>query len=377
MSFQPKPEPGCPPFSCSTTIENLDEMSIFQLVWILRQSFFKHQFDSVEKVLEARDQSLKAEIASLKEMVEVERREKLQAEEEVRKREEMCQEGKKARELYENLLKEVKISNNGLVDRNAVKELRDENDELSAENYKLRKLRKQWLDDSVAVGDLIVKVGNLEGELEVSKKNHEDDKIALNELRRRNDELEEVFKSEKCAVNELKAENKRLLNDNRRLVALAKSKEEKYLELNDMLKEIEDNVRLLKMEEEEELDEKDARGCNAGSDTLQRNGNSLGAGIVQCESKVNKDAQGASGKEILCFASIVAIDVTGRSGLEPDDLIVISDEDGDDNDNDDHTHNRQHIRFSTKRLTRKISVPDISSSSSDTASNCSKKRKRG
>ncbi|KAK7276939.1 hypothetical protein RIF29_18088 [Crotalaria pallida] len=150
MSLQSEIKPGSPPILVST---NLDEMSVSELVSLLRNAFLSDEFDGVEKVLVARDAKFKAEIASLQVKVEMERLSRLQAEENLKKKEQLCQEGKKVQECYENLLKEVKMKN-GLIDVNAFKELRDENDDLLAENYELRKMKRKWLEDSNAVTDL-------------------------------------------------------------------------------------------------------------------------------------------------------------------------------------------------------------------------------
>ncbi|KAK7276937.1 hypothetical protein RIF29_18086 [Crotalaria pallida] len=177
MALQPKTEPGSPPSLTlsSTNHKRLDDMSVSEIVSILRSAFLVEQFDSVEKVLIARDAEFKAEIASLQEKVKVERMNRLQAEENLKKKELLCDKGKRAQVCYENLLKEVKM--NGLVNSTiaSIKELRDKNCELETENYKLKKLKKKWLDDSNVVAELTIRVGNLEYELEACKKACEDE----------------------------------------------------------------------------------------------------------------------------------------------------------------------------------------------------------
>ncbi|KAE9596395.1 hypothetical protein Lal_00048633 [Lupinus albus] len=339
MDLQPKTEPGLPPppgFS-STYKANLDDNSVSELVSVLRTAFRFDEFDSVEKVLVARDASLKAEIASLQVKIELERLNKIRAEEELKKKEGQCQKGERALELYEKLLKRVKESE--FVNMKTNEELSDKNCELLAEKCKFG----------------------------------EDDKIAMDGLRRRNNELEEELKNDKGVIDEVRAVNTRLLDENQRLKALVESKERKYLELNEKVLKIEDDVKLLKSAnaasgsgsaewkeltaEPQEPEELNGQGCNTGSIPFQRN---------QGTCKVNKDAPGASG--------------TGGSGLVPNSTIIEI-ADSDDEDNDDQSHRRQQENFSSmqtiERIARKISVSDISSSSSDSPSHCYKKRKRG
>ncbi|OIW04254.1 hypothetical protein TanjilG_00814 [Lupinus angustifolius] len=339
MDLQQKTETGLfpPPGFSSTYKANLDDNSVSELVSILRTAFRFDEFDSVEKVLVARDASLKAEIASLQVKIELERLNKIRAEEELKKKEEQCQKGERALELYEKLLKRVKESEFG--NMKTVEESSDKNCELLAENCKFG----------------------------------EDDKIAMDGLRMRNNEMEEELKNDKGVIDELKTVNTRLLDENQRLKALVESKERKYLELNEKVLKIEDDVKLLKSanaaygsgsgewkgpmaepQELEEFNEMKGHGCNTGSIPFQGNRGTC---------KVNKDAPG-----------------TGGSGSVPN-TTIIEIADSDDEDNDDQSHRRQQKNFSSmetiERVARKISLSDISSSSSDSPSHCYKKRKRG
>ncbi|KAK7276938.1 hypothetical protein RIF29_18087 [Crotalaria pallida] len=178
MDMQPKTEHGSPQpvFTSSfSNHANLDDMSVPQLVSRMRTASRRDEFDSLEKVLVAKDAKLKDEVTSLQVKYEMERLNKLQAEEEMKKKDEECQKGKRAKELYQKLLKEVKESE--LVNMETIKELRDKNIGLLDENCKLKELITKLVDDSIALAKLRVKVSELEDEsveFEARKKNWED-----------------------------------------------------------------------------------------------------------------------------------------------------------------------------------------------------------
>ncbi|KAL9316728.1 hypothetical protein ACSQ67_017729 [Phaseolus vulgaris] len=74
MAFQPETEPGSSPRSISTTNKkSYDEMSISELVSVLRVAFQMKDFDEVEEELVNREAKPRAEIGSLKEKIELER----------------------------------------------------------------------------------------------------------------------------------------------------------------------------------------------------------------------------------------------------------------------------------------------------------------
>ncbi|PNX88761.1 hypothetical protein L195_g044875 [Trifolium pratense] len=138
-------------------------MSIQELVCVLRTAFLTADFDRVEEVLVSRDKRLQTDILHLQEKFEMEIRTRFQAEEDLRKREELCERGKKAQNNYETLLKEVKKTS--IVNRNIIEELRKKNDELELEVFELRKLKEKLVDDiniSNALSELRIKVGVLE-----------------------------------------------------------------------------------------------------------------------------------------------------------------------------------------------------------------------
>ncbi|CAJ2633776.1 unnamed protein product [Trifolium pratense] len=148
MEYQPKIEPGLG----STDQTNLEAMSIQELVSVLRTAFLTEDFDKVEDVLVSRYNKLQTEILHLQEKFELEKLTRFQAEEDLMKREELCEKGKKAQNNYETLLKEVKKTR--LVDRNIIGELRKKNNELELEVCELRKLKKRGIDDTNAFSEL-------------------------------------------------------------------------------------------------------------------------------------------------------------------------------------------------------------------------------
>ncbi|KAK2378081.1 hypothetical protein QL285_078676 [Trifolium repens] len=141
MEHQPKTEPGFD----STGQRNLEAMSIQELVSVLRTAFLTEDFDEVEDVLVSRYNQLQTENLLLQEKFELEKLRRFQAEEDLMKREELCEKGKRAQNNYETLLKEVK-NKTSLVDRNIIVKLRKKNSELELEVCELRKLKKKWVD---------------------------------------------------------------------------------------------------------------------------------------------------------------------------------------------------------------------------------------
>lgn len=72
MALQLKAELGSPPMFASTTHKNYKEMSISQLVSVLRVAFQTNDFHKVEEDLVNMDTKLKVEIGPLREKIEVE-----------------------------------------------------------------------------------------------------------------------------------------------------------------------------------------------------------------------------------------------------------------------------------------------------------------
>ncbi|AET00733.2 hypothetical protein MTR_5g095310 [Medicago truncatula] len=123
-------------------------MSIQELVSVSRTAFRTEQFDELEKVLVSRYERLHTEILHFQEKFDLERLMRFQAEEDLRKREELCERGKRAQSNYETLLEEVKKTS--LVEGDIIRELRKKNNELELEVCELRKLKRKWVDDSNA-----------------------------------------------------------------------------------------------------------------------------------------------------------------------------------------------------------------------------------
>lgn len=263
-------------------------------------------YDRVEEVLVSRDARLKAENRSLREKAEMERLAKIQAEEEFKKREELVEEGKRAKESYEKLLKEVKSE---FAERDTVGELRKKNSELECE---VCELKKNWEDDSNALAELRNRVSALEDE--------------KNALGIKNSELEEAMERHLATINELRIKNNKLFDEKNRFETLAECMERKFVELNGRVVKLEDDTRLLMSvddgntpaspgvtdnKDEDEEDDRDNEFGNGtgGLDPLQRNEDachSFGVGTAQPTSKGSKDAAlgGASGMEIL-HASLI------------------------------------------------------------------------
>ncbi|XP_061375696.1 uncharacterized protein LOC133317818 isoform X2 [Gastrolobium bilobum] len=317
MNSRPKTEPGSPSVA-SSSHGNFEEKSITELISVLRAAYLVDDFDRVEKVLVARDERLRDEIGPLLHKIEMERLERIQVQEELMKREELCERGKKVQESYETLLKEVKT--NGLVDKKTIEELKNKNLELECENSKLKELKTKWVEDSNALHKLRIRVRELEDE-------KLDDKNVLAALKIKNNELEGVKKN-LATLEELRTENHKLEDEKLRLKALVESLVRKFGELNRRVVRLEVDTKLLMSadassrgnnkgeppadpkvtfqvidKEDEELNEMDVNGYEFGIDTggpapLQRNDDtphSLGAGTTQFPSKAKKDALGASG----------------------------------------------------------------------------------
>ncbi|MED6114796.1 hypothetical protein PIB30_083891 [Stylosanthes scabra] len=206
MSFQPKTEPGSPVFS-STSDKSFATKSIPELIQVLRVSWQTEEYDKVEEVLVAREKKFKDKVGKLDEKLQLENLARINAEDQLKKREEQCEKGKKAQERYELLLKEVKESG---LDKKTIESLRNKNKELERENLRLLELKKKCEVEGNAVDGLRKKVAELEAE---KKKNLE-------------------------TINELNEENGRLVDQNLK----AKFK---FVELLDRVVKLEENEQLI------------------------------------------------------------------------------------------------------------------------------------
>jgi len=97
-------------------------------------------------------QNVEMERLKLPDELEMEKLARLHAEEEFKKREEVCQRGKKVQERYEALLKKVKTD---LADRDSVVVLRKRNIEL----------RELFEEGKISIGELTKKNNELESEV--------------------------------------------------------------------------------------------------------------------------------------------------------------------------------------------------------------------
>jgi len=180
MELQPKTEPG---FGSNDHM-NMENMSIHDLVSVLRTAYLTEQYDSVEEILVSRD---KKHQTMIQDKFDMER----QAVEDLKKREETCERCKRAESNYEKLLKEVKKTS--LADRQTIVELKKKNNDLELEVSELRKLKEKWIDDSNVVDELRMRVGVLENEKNAFG-------VKNSELEKKNSDLE----LEVCELRKLK-----------------------------------------------------------------------------------------------------------------------------------------------------------------------------
>ncbi|WJX64929.1 hypothetical protein P8452_49650 [Trifolium repens] len=181
MEHQPKIEPV---FS-SSDHRNLEDMNIQELVSVLRTAFIAEDFDRVEEILVNRYNRLQIEILHLQEKFELEKLTRFQAEEDLRKREELCE---RYKNNYETLLKEVK-KKSSLTERDNIGELRKKKNALELEVCELRKLKEKWKGDSNDLAELRIKVGALENDKDVI-------------FRMKNSELKKSIKKNSEALDE-------------------------------------------------------------------------------------------------------------------------------------------------------------------------------
>ncbi|KOM46436.1 hypothetical protein LR48_Vigan07g014000 [Vigna angularis] len=306
MAFQPKTKPRSLPRSIPTANKKeYGEMSISDLVTVLRTAYKTEDFDKIEQELVKREAKLRAEIGPLREKIELERLERIEVEERLKIREEQYKKGKRAQNNYEQLLKEVKTG--GLVEKHAIEELRKKNVALQREVYELKEFRKKMLDDVKSMNELRDKIRVLKGE-KVGDKN------ALDVLIMKNIELEEAVKKNLTVIEGLKNENGKLTE------TLFESLERRYKKLRVSDVKLEESTMPLMSEDPSNCgntevepslgasfavkDEKDVSDHELENDTgepiyLQRDEDthySVDTGTCQSPKKGNKeDAVGALG----------------------------------------------------------------------------------
>ncbi|KAK7299946.1 hypothetical protein RJT34_10777 [Clitoria ternatea] len=282
MAFQPKTEPGSPPGLHSTTHINFKDLSISELVSVLRSSYEVDEFDRVEQELVTRDANLKAEIGPLKVKIELQRLATIEANEKLKNKEKEYETGKKAKESYESLLK--KIKSEGLVGQNIFWELKTMNDALA----EVRCVLEVENDGNKnALAELRSKNLELESENCELKQKLLEESNAMAELRSKVRVLEDEKVADKDALATLRIVNCNLINDNSRLEALVKSFKGKIVRL------LEDGTKLLKRVETEA----DRGNHTSDPSPLQRNEDThhfLGAATVKSRRKKNNDAPSES-----------------------------------------------------------------------------------
>ncbi|WVY90772.1 hypothetical protein V8G54_036286 [Vigna mungo] len=220
MAFEPKIESGSLlNFTPNANEKELGEMSISELVTVLRIAYKIEDFDKIEQELVKREAKLRAEIGPLEEKIELERLKRIEVEERLRIREEQCEKGKRAQDNYEQLLKEVKTG--GLVEKHAIEELRKKNVALEREVYELKEFRKKMLDDVKSMDEIRDKI-------RVLKEEKVGDKNALDVLIMKNIELEEAVKKNLSVIEGLKNENGKLKDEKHELKTLFESLERRY-----------------------------------------------------------------------------------------------------------------------------------------------------
>jgi len=278
MAFQPETEPGSSPKSISTTNKKTyDEMSISELVSVLRVAFQMKDFDKVEEELVNREAKHRAEIGSLRKKIEQERLDSIEAEERLKMREEQCEKGKRAQENYEQLLKVVKKS--GLVENITIEELRTKNVALEREICELKEFKKKILDEGKSVVELSAKIRVLEEE-------KVRDKSALDSLSMKNIELEEAVRKSLTVIEGLRTENGKLTD------------EKNELNLEDVFA----------VQDEEDVGDHELENDTGEPVSFQRNEDThytVDAGTAQSPNKGNKDeAVGALGMEMNILFSL-------------------------------------------------------------------------
>ncbi|KOM46430.1 hypothetical protein LR48_Vigan07g013400 [Vigna angularis] len=248
MALQPKTEPGSLQSSISTTSQkHYSEMSISELVSLLRVVYQVEDFDKIEEELKYREDKVKVDIGSLREKLDLERLNSIEIEKRLKIREEQCKKGKQAQENYELLLKRMKQSGldmDELRKRNVTLEKRMEQsgldmDELRKRNVTLEsevcELKKKMVEDVKYVTELRTKLE--EGKAE--------NKSALDVLNMKNTELKEEIKKNLADIERLRTENDKLTDEKLERKTAFESLERKYGELSASVVKLENDVKLL------------------------------------------------------------------------------------------------------------------------------------
>ncbi|XP_024639804.1 reticulocyte-binding protein 2 homolog a isoform X2 [Medicago truncatula] len=247
MNREPKLEPGSPSSNhvildrdeddevgaFPMTTLDLEGMTIPDLVQVLLGSLQMETYERVEGVLVRRDLALKDQIQHLHKNVEMERQQlqmeklsRLKAEEELKKREEICQKMKKVQESYNALLKEAKTAektHNKLKQesKETIEFLRKRNVGLKCE---VDRLNEKKMEEDHELEVLRQKNGELECEVNKLEEERVEDGNKFDVLRKKNDELE-------CEVNRLKED---MVEYGNKFEVLRKKSDELECEVNNL-----------------------------------------------------------------------------------------------------------------------------------------------
>lgn len=230
MNFEPKIEPNSPSTDTivldaddvgadpvvveeeeTTLLHDLQGMTIHDLVQrVLLGACRAEIYDKVEGVLVTRDLDLKQQIQLLQHELQNEKISRLHVEEELNKRDQICQKWTKLQETHQALLKDSKKAQKDLLEANGnIDLLRKKNVKLMCEVNKLTreqveagkefkvlsKMNEDLEGEINKLKDKMVEDGNVVQELEKLKEKRVEDGNALDVERRKNAELEqEVLK---------------------------------------------------------------------------------------------------------------------------------------------------------------------------------------
>lgn len=293
MDRQPKLELGPPPGFSSSNDRIRNNMTTQEIVSKLRT--MREDFDKLEEVLLSKEVSVNQEIGQLQEKLTMETLAKFNAVAEFKKREEMCEKGKRIQEAHEREIAEMKKKNEEL--ETQVCELRMLKGKLGDENTELRSRLRDLEEEINTLAAFESKIGESEEE---GKKNLS----TIDELRKEKRKLEE----EKCKYHKQ-----------------VQSLYRKFEKLQGRIVKLEDDTERLtsvdvsggeNSEKELSADEGNLHDNEFGNENmevpLRRNEDichSIGAaaGTAQALSKGNKDAQGSSSGMENLHSSLIPI----------------------------------------------------------------------
>ncbi|KAK4278334.1 hypothetical protein QN277_016192 [Acacia crassicarpa] len=134
-------------------------LSVTELISILRTAYRTVDFDRVEEVLVDKESKLKSDNVVLSEKLEIERLERMNVEETLKKCKEQFEKGKNAEERYEKLLQAVK-KNSDLGYGNTATELRNKNRKLEDEKRRAESETESWKRKCEELNERLLTVEN-------------------------------------------------------------------------------------------------------------------------------------------------------------------------------------------------------------------------